>query len=87
MAFRSVGADMRSDNYWADIIKDGDRHFYRVGETAIEISEFEYGYVLANPNLYYFSQTLKVHVRLLPARQGPAAQVRVPDFIHDFGAS
>ena len=87
MAFRSVGADMRSDNYWADIIKDGDRHFYRVGETGVEISEFEYGYVLANPNMYYFSQTLKVHVRLLRARQGQAAQVRVADFMHDFGAS
>ena len=78
---------MHSANYWADIIKDGDRHFYRVGETAIEISEFEYGYVLANPNLYYFSQTLKVHVRLPRARQGPAAQVMVADFMHDFGAS
>ena len=61
---------MRSDNYWADIFKDGDRHFYRVGETAVEISEFEYGYVLANPNMYYFSQTLKVYVRLLRARRG-----------------
>jgi hypothetical protein len=75
------------NNYWADLIKDGDQHFYRVGETAVEISEFEYGCVLANPNMYYFSQTLKVYVRLLRARESPAAQVRVTDFMHDFGGS
>ena len=75
------------NNYWAEVIKDGDQYFYRVGETAVEISAFEYGYVQANPNLYYFSQTLKVLVRLLRARQGPAAQVRVADFMLDIGTS
>ena len=27
-------------------------------------ASFEYGYVLANPSLYYFSQTVNVHVRM-----------------------
>lgn len=58
------------DNYWADVIKDGDRHFYRVGDTTVEISELEYERVLTNPNLYYFSQALKVHCRLTRARKG-----------------
>ena len=59
-----------NNNYWADLIKDGDRYFYRAGDTTVEISEFEYGYVLANPNLYYFSQTVKVHVRMQRKRDG-----------------
>ena len=74
------------NNYWADVIKDGDRYFYRAKGTTIEISEFEYGYVLANPNLYYFSQTVKVHVRLERARNGEEARIPVSDFmlgIHD----
>ena len=74
------------NNYWADVIKDGDRYFYRAKGTTIEISEFEYGYVLANPNLYYFSQTVKVHVRLERARNGGETRIPVSDFmlgIHD----
>ncbi len=69
------------NNYWADVIKDGDRYFYRAKGTAIEISEFEYGYVLANPNLYYFSQTVKVHVRLERARNGKETRIQVSDFM------
>jgi len=69
------------NNYWADVIKDGDRYFYRAKDTTIEISEFEYGYVLANPNLYYFSQTVKVHVRLERARNGEEARIQVSDFM------
>ena len=57
-------------NYWADLIKDGDRYFYRAGDTTVEISEFEYGYVQSNPSLYYFSQTVKVHVRMNRKRDG-----------------
>lgn len=71
-------------NYWADLIKDGERFFYRAHGTTVEISEFEYERVLANPNTYYFSQALKVHVRLMRGRQGLATQA---DFTHDFGAS
>jgi hypothetical protein len=69
------------NNYWADVFKDGDRYFYRAKGTTIEISEFEYGYVLANPNLYYFSQTVKVHVRLERARNGEEARIPVADFM------
>ena len=75
------------NNYWADVITDGGHYFYRVGETQVEISRYEYGYVLSNPNLYYFSQALKVHIRLLKARQDAAAQVKVEDFMSDLGAS
>ncbi len=57
-------------NYWADLIKDSDRYFYRAGDTTVEISEFEYGYVQSNPSLYYFSQTVKVHVRMKRKRNG-----------------
>lgn len=57
-------------NYWADLIKDGDRYFFRVGDTTVEISEFEYGYVQSNPSLYYFSQTVKVDVRMKRKREG-----------------
>ena len=74
------------NNYWADVIKNDDRYFYRAKDTTIEISEFEYGYVLANPNLYYFSQTVKVHVRLQRARYGADVQIPVADFmlgLHD----
>lgn len=71
------------NNYWADVIKDGERYFYRAKDTTIEISEFEYGYVLANPNLYYFSQTLKVHVRLQRARYGEDVRIPVSDFMLD----
>ena len=67
------------NNYWADLIKDGDRYYYRARSTTIEISEFEYGYVLSNPNLYYFSQTVKVHVRHQRAQQGAEAQIKVAD--------
>lgn len=63
------------NNYWAEVIKDGDRHLYRVGETAVEISGHEYERVLANPDTYYFSQTLKVHVRLERKRDGIPALV------------
>ena len=69
------------NNYWADVIKDGDHYFYRANGTTIEISEFEYGYVLANPNLYYFSQTVKVHVRLQRARHGEDVRIPVADFM------
>lgn len=57
-------------NYWAEIIEDGDRHFYRVGDTTVEISKLEYERVLSNPNLYYFSRALKVHYRLTRATDG-----------------
>ncbi|NMQ28398.1 hypothetical protein E4Q23_11915 [Candidatus Accumulibacter phosphatis] len=57
-------------NYRAEIIEDGNRHFYRVGDTKVEISELEYERVLSNPTLYYFSRALKLHYRLTRARDG-----------------
>ena len=71
---REIAALGRCDH--ANVVKvlhagqDGDRYFYRAGDTTVEISEFEYGYVQSNPSLYYFSQTVKVHVRMNRKRDG-----------------
>ena len=57
-------------NYWADAIQRGDEFFYRVGDTTVPISEYEYRMVIANPNTYYFSSALKLHYRIKHAREG-----------------
>jgi len=46
------------------------RHFYRAGETTVEISEYEYERVLVNPNMYYFSKALEVNYRFQQKRNG-----------------
>ena len=58
------------DNYWAEAIKLGENYFYRIGETVVPATEYEYRMVIANPNLYYFSSALKLHHRVERARQG-----------------
>jgi len=58
------------NNYWADAIQCGDDFFYRVGDTTVPISEHEYRMVIANPNTYYFSSALKLHVRIERTRSG-----------------
>jgi hypothetical protein len=58
------------DNYWAEAIKLGENYFYRIGETVVPVTEYEYRMVIANPNLYYFSSALKLHHRVERARQG-----------------
>lgn len=58
------------NNYWAEAIKLNDSFFYRIGETVVPATEYEYRMVIANPNLYYFSSALKLHVRIERAREG-----------------
>ena len=57
-------------NYWADAIRIGDSHFYRVGNTVVTATEYETRKVIANPNLYYFSSALKLHCRIQRKRDG-----------------
>jgi hypothetical protein len=47
--------------YEAEAIEDSDGRYYRVGDTAIEITKNEYERVIANPRLYYFSIALRLH--------------------------
>lgn len=56
-------------NYWADVIEDGVKFYYRVGDTTVEIDKVERDKVVANPSLYYFSTALKLHNRIRMARE------------------
>ena len=55
------------NNYWADVIQDGPKFYYRVDDTTVEINSDEYHKVIANPSLYYFSTALKLHHRMRKA--------------------
>lgn len=59
------------NNYWAEAIRIGDCHFYRVGETVVPVLELEYRDAISNPNLYYFSSALKLHYRIKRWREEP----------------
>ena len=56
-------------HYWAEAIEDGDKFYYLVNDTILEISEYEFGKVILNPYLYYFSTALKLHNRIKRAKQ------------------
>lgn len=69
---RDEASTMRPDdenNYWAEAIEDGEKFSYRVNGTTIEITEYEFGMVVSNPSLYYFSTALKLHYRIKKKRQ------------------
>ena len=57
-------------NYWAEAIRIGDCHFYRVGDIVVPVLEYEYRNVVRNPNMYYFSSALKLHYRIQRKRDG-----------------
>ena len=57
-------------NYWAEAIQSGNQYFYRVGDTTLDIVGHEYAAVIANPNLYYFSKALNLHLRVQRKRDG-----------------
>ncbi len=57
------------NNYFAEAIDLGGQYFYRVDETTVCISQFEYDNVLVNPRLYYFSSALKLHHRIKKAKE------------------
>lgn len=52
------------NNYWAEAIEYGDKFYYRVSGTTVEITDYEFDQVIGNPRLYYFSTALKLHVRI-----------------------
>jgi|CXWL01.1.fsa_nt_gi hypothetical protein len=56
-------------HYWAEAIKDGNKFYYLVNAAILEISEDEFGKVVINPYLYYFSTALKLHKRIERAKQ------------------
>jgi len=56
-------------HYWAEAIEDEGRFYYLVKDTILEISEYEFGKVVINPYLYYFSTALRLHNRIERARQ------------------
>lgn len=51
-------------HYWAEAIQDCDKYYYLVNDTILEISEYEFGKVVINPYLYYFSTALRLHNRI-----------------------
>lgn len=56
-------------HYWAEAIQDGDKFYYLVNDTILEISEYEFGKVTLNPYLHYFSTALRLHNRIKRAKQ------------------
>lgn len=57
-------------NFWAEAIRINDSYFYREGETIVAALEYEYNNVIQNPNTYYFSSALKLHIRVKRKRDG-----------------
>lgn len=62
-------------HFWAEAIKDGDRFFYGVNGTTVEISEDELCTVVNNPYLYYFSSAWKLHRLIERQRWGGPPRV------------
>ena len=58
-----------SRNYLAEAIRWGGKFFYRIDGTTVEALDYEYQRVIANPSLYYFSSALKLHFRVLKAKE------------------
>jgi hypothetical protein len=57
-----LGSSKKSFKYLAEVIKDKDKYYYRVKNKKIEITKIEYNSIIKNPNLHYFSTTLKLHL-------------------------
>ena len=57
------------NNYFAEAIEFNGKYFYRVDGTTVEASQYEYENVIQNPRLYYFSSALKLHHRILKAKE------------------
>lgn len=52
-------------HYWAEAFKSDGRFFYHAKGVTIEIPEYRYHNVIANPYLYYFSSALSLHYQIL----------------------
>jgi hypothetical protein len=46
--------------YTAWAVEVGDKYYYQIGKTFVQIEKWEYDRVVKNPNLYYFSTALKL---------------------------
>lgn len=57
------------NNYWAYVIMDGGRCYYRVDGTTVEIDADQVHKVISNPSLHYFSTALKLHCDIKRARE------------------
>jgi hypothetical protein len=51
-------------NYTAIAIEENGKFYYWAKGVSIEITRYEYEYVIANPKLYYFSTALKLHCKI-----------------------
>jgi hypothetical protein len=74
---RLLGRDMApstppedENNYWAGAIEDGDKFYYRVNGTTVEITKDQFCKVVINPSLYYFSTAMKLHFKIKRAKEG-----------------
>lgn len=70
------------NNYWAEAIEYGDKFYYRVNGTIVEITEYEFGKVIVNSRLYYFSTALKLHFRIKRAMEGICIKLSLRDSIY-----
>jgi len=61
--------DRHSTAYRSEAIQEGGKYFYRIEGTTVEARPCEYERVIANPNLYYFSSALKLHYRVIKAKE------------------
>ena len=61
--------DIGKNNYFAEAITKDGKFFYRVDGTTVEVEDGEYKKVISNPRLYYFSTALKLHFRVLKAKE------------------
>ena len=56
------------NNYFSEAIEADGKYFYQIDGTTVELELYEYERVIANPILYYFSTALKLHFRVLKAK-------------------
>jgi hypothetical protein len=66
------------NNYWAQVIEDGDRYYYRAKGVTVEMTQGECCLVLGNPHLYYFSTALKLHLRIKRAAPSLGPETLAP---------
>lgn len=70
--------NIRSDNiksseiqtefdYTGIAIEDAGRYYYWAKGVSIELSQYEYQCIKTNPKIYYFSSSLKIHLRIQKA--------------------
>lgn len=53
------------NHYWAEAFGNDGKFYYRAKGVTIEIPEYRYQKVIANPYLYYFSSALWLHYQIV----------------------